>query len=289
MPYKNQELNIYIVIQAHNEEDCIALMLESLTNQTLLPKKVVVVNDNSTDETARITSEFCKKYSWITTINITSSTSHIPGNKVINAFYKGFETLDDNYDIICKFDADIIIPDNYLESIVKLFSSDEKVGVAGGLAYIKKNNKWVYETISSKDHVRGPFKAYRKACFKEIGGLKPSIGWDSVDVLLAQYFGWKVATKKTLHVKHLKPTGKTYHKKSKYLQGEALYKMRFGIVLTVISALKSSINKRSLSFFTNTITGYFKAKRTKLEPLVNKEQGSFIRGLRWKNIFKKIF
>ena len=188
MPYKNQELNIYIVIPAHNEEDCIALMLESLTNQTLLPKKVVVVNDNSTDETARITSEFCKKYSWITTINITSSTSHIPGNKVINAFYKGFETLDDNYDIICKFDADIIIPDNYLESIVKLFSSDEKVGVAGGLAYIKKNNKWVYETISSKDHVRGPFKAYRKACFKEIGGLKPSIGWDSVDLLLAQYF-----------------------------------------------------------------------------------------------------
>ena len=287
--YKSQNLNIYIVIPAHNEEDCIALMLESLASQTHLPKKVVVVNDNSTDRTAKIISEFSNKYNWILTINTTSSEAHIPGSKVINAFYKGFETLDDNFDIICKFDADIILPKNYLENIVNLFSSDEKIGVAGGLAYIKKNNKWVYETISSKDHVRGPFKAYRKACFIEIGGLKPSIGWDSVDVLLAQFFGWKVATDKTLHVKHLKPTGKTYHKKSKYLQGEALYKMRFGIVLTVISALKSSFNKRSLSFFTNTTVGYLKAKKHKLEPLVTKEQGGFIRDLRWRNIFKKIF
>ena len=282
-------MNIYIVIPAHNEEDCITLMLESLANQTFLPKKVVVVNDNSTDETAKITSEFTNKFSWITTINTTSSASHIPGSKVINAFHKGLETLDDDYDIICKFDADIILPKNYLESIVKIFNSDESIGVAGGLAYIKKNSNWVYETISSKNHVRGPFKAYRKACFKEIGGLKASIGWDSVDVLLAQFFGWKVTTDKSLHVKHLKPTGKTYHKNSKYLQGEALYRMRFGIVLTVISALKSAINKRSLSFFTNTTTGYFKAKRHKLELLVTKEQGKFIRDLRWRNIFKKIF
>ena len=289
MQYKNQNLKIYIVIPAHNEEDCIALMLESLASQTLSPKKVVVVNDNSTDATSKIISEFSNKYNWITTIDTTSSTAHIPGSKVINAFYKGFETLDDDYDIICKFDADIILPNNYLENIVNLFSTDKKVGVAGGLAYIKKNDKWVYETISSKDHVRGPFKAYRKACFNEIGGLKASIGWDSVDVLLAQFFDWIVATDKSLHVKHLKPTGKTYHKNSKYLQGEALYKMRFGIVLTVISALKSSLNKRSLSFFTNTTTGYFKAKRNKLEPLVTIEQGNFIRDLRWKNIFKKIF
>lgn len=282
-------MNIYIVIPAHNEEDCIALMLESLASQTLLPKKVVVVNDNSTDNTANIISNFTGKYSWIATINTTSSTSHIPGSKVINAFYKGFETLNEDYDIICKFDADIILPNNYLESIVNLFKSDERIGIAGGLAYIKKNDKWVYETISSKDHVRGPFKAYRHVCFKEIGGLKTSIGWDTVDILLAQYHGWKVKTDKSLHVKHLKPTGKTYHKNTKYLRGESLYKTRYGFVLTCISSLKSAINKRSLSYFINTIKGYFKSKSNKLDYLVTSEQGKFIRNLRWKGIFKKIF
>ncbi len=282
-------MNIYIVIPAHNEEDCIALMLKSLAGQTLLPKKVVIVNDNSTDDTKKIISDFTIKYSWIKTINTTSSNSHIPGSKVVNAFYKGFETLDDEYDIICKFDADIILPNNYLESIVNIFKSDEKVGVAGGLAYIKKNDNWVYETVSSKNHVRGPFKAYRKTCFKEIGGLKPSIGWDTVDVLLAQFYGWKVTTDKTIHVKHLKPTGKTYNKKSKFLQGEAFYKMRYGFILTFIASLKSAINKHSFSYFRNTLNGYFKAKNNKKEVLVSEEQGEFIRYLRWKGIFNKLF
>ena len=281
-------MKIHIVIPAHNEEDCIAMMLESLVKQTLLPKKVIIVNDNSTDDTPKIISEFTSTYNWISTLNINTSTSHLPGSKVINAFYKGFETLNDDYDIICKFDADIILPNNYLENIVNLFRSDEKIGIAGGLAYIKKNDKWIYETISSKEHVRGPFKAYRKNCFKEIGGLKISIGWDTIDVLLAQFYGWKVKTDKTLHVKHLKPTGITYNQKSKHLQGEAFYKMRYGFTLTLIASLKSAMNKRSLSYFTNTLKGFFKTKNNNQEYLVTKDQGEFIRNLRWKGIFKKI-
>lgn len=264
-------------------------MLESLVNQTYLPKKVVVVNDNSTDNTSNIISNFTIKHDWITTINITSSTSHFPGSKVIQAFYKGLETLDDKYDIICKFDADIILPHNYLEKIANIFKLDEKIGIAGGLAYIEKNGIWVYETISSKDHVRGPFKAYGKACFNEIGGLKESIGWDTVDVLLAQYFGWKIKTDKSLHVKHLKPTGKTYQENTKFLFGEALYKMRYGFILTILSGIKRGINKSSLSHFLNTIKGYLVAKKNKAEFIVTEEQGIFIRKLRWQNIFKKLF
>lgn len=282
-------MNIYIVIPAHNEKDCIAIMLDSLVNQTLLPKKVVVVNDNSTDTTSEIILEFTKSFDWISTVNIKSSKEHIPGNKVINAFYKGLETLDDDYDIICKFDADIILPENYLESISDLFKSDDKIGIAGGLAFIKKNENWIYESVSSKNHVRGPFKAYRKQCFKDIGGVKPSIGWDTLDVLLAQFYSWKVTTIKTLHVKHLKPTGQTYHPKSKYLQGEAFYKMRYGIVLTCIASLKSAIKLKKINHFTNAIKGYFKAKNSDIKFLVSKEQGLFIRKYRWKNIFKKLF
>ncbi len=281
-------MNIYIVIPAHNEEDFLSSMLESLVNQTVLPKKVVVVNDNSTDNTSKIITEYCDTYTWITTINITSSKAHVPGSKVIKAFNSGLDTLDNNYDIICKFDADIILPTDYLEKITNLFNSDKKIGVAGGLAFIKKNENWVYETVSSKDHVRGPFKAYRKSCFEQIGGLKESIGWDSVDVLLAQYYGWKVKTDKSLHVKHLKPTGKIYQNDSKYVFGEALYKMRLGILLSSLSALKSGIYKRSLPYTTNTLKGFFKAKQDKLEFLVTKEQGKFIRNFRWKNIFKKL-
>lgn len=282
-------MNIYIVIPAHNEEDCIALMLDSLVNQTLLPKKVIVVNDNSTDGTQKIIDRFSTKNNWIKSITIQSSSEHIPGSKVINAFYKGFETLDNNYDIICKFDADIILPKHYLESIVSLFQADEKVGITGGLAYIEKNKQWIYETVASKNHVRGPFKAYRKACFKSIGGLKQSIGWDTVDILLAQYYGWIIKTDQTLHVKHLKPTGNSYSKKSALLQGEAFYKMRYGILISFIAALKKSLKSGHISVLTNDIKGYFNAKRNNMEFIVSEAEGQFIRKIRWKGIKEAIF
>jgi len=281
-------MNIYIVIPAHNEEDYIALMLESLALQTTLPKKVIVVNDNSTDHTQKIINSFLPHNPWLKTIEIQSSTNHVPGSKVIQAFYKGLETLDDDYDIICKFDADIILPNNYLEALTSIFKSDEKVGIAGGLAFINKNDQWIYEAVSSKNHVRGPFKAYRKQCFKEIGGLKRSIGWDTVDVLLAKYHGWTIKTDELLQVKHLKPTGLSYSKSSRFLQGEAFYKMRYGLAITLISALKKGIKKRNILSFTNDLKGFFTAKNKKLDFLVTQEEGKFIRKLRWKGILDKL-
>lgn len=282
-------MDFYIVIPAHNEEEVIALMLTSLVDQTYLPKKVVVVDDNSTDNTLTIVEGYAKTYDWISVVQSTSSDLHIPGSKVIDTFYKGFETLVDNYDVICKFDADIILPDNYLERISTLFKMNKITGIAGGLVYIKKNDEWVYESIANKNHIRGPIKAYRKACFNQIGGLKRSIGWDTVDVLLAQYNGWKVVTDKTLIVRHLKPTGANYTKSSKYLQGEALYKMRYGFTITLLTALKMAIKKKSLSVFINYLMGFFKANSNKLDFIVTKEEGQFIRKLRWKGVLDKLF
>jgi glycosyltransferase involved in cell wall biosynthesis len=53
-------MKYYIIIPAHNEASFIRLTLQSLIEQTVLPSKIVVVNDNSTDETAAIVLEFAK-------------------------------------------------------------------------------------------------------------------------------------------------------------------------------------------------------------------------------------
>jgi len=280
-------LNFYIIIPAHNEQDSIGQTLESLANQSLLPKKVVVVNDNSTDKTKTIIEDFSKKYTWVTLVNNVSSNEHLPGSKIINAFYKGYETLDDSFDVICKFDADLIFPSNYLEQLSKHYNSNPKLGMASGFCYIQNNGDWVLENLTRKDHIRGALKSYRKDCFLQIDKLKPSMGWDTVDELLAKFYGWNILTDQTLHVKHLKPTGISYNKASKYLQGEAMYKMRYGFTITLISALKLAYKKGSFSLFKDYMTGFFKAKQNKLEFLVTKEQGLFIRQLRWKGMLNK--
>ena len=280
-------MKFYIVIPAHNEEDSIALTINSLANQTLVPSKVVIVNDNSTDRTEAIVTRLKTQYNWLELINSKSSNKHLPGSKIINAFYKGYNTLDNAYDVICKFDADLIFPENYLKTVAQHFKQNKSLGMAAGFCYIEKNNKWVLENLTNKDHIRGALKAYRKDCFTQIGQLKASMGWDTVDELLAKYYGWTILTDQTLHVKHLKPTGQSYNKASKYLQGEAMYKMRYGFVITLISALKLAYKKRSMPMFINYMSGYFKAKSKKTPYLVTKKEGVFIKNLRWKGILNK--
>jgi glycosyltransferase involved in cell wall biosynthesis len=281
-------LKFYIVIPAHNEADHIEKTLLSLANQTLLPKQIVVVDDHSTDATSEVVSVLAEKFPFIHLIKITSEDKHMPGSKVINAFYKGFETLDDNFDIICKFDADLIFPENYLEKIAEIFKDNPKCGMAGGFCTIEKKGAWDVENLTNKDHIRGAIKAYRKECFRDIGGLKPAMGWDTADELLAQYHGWEVATEPSLLVKHLKPTGITYDKTARYKQGEAFYRLRYGFWLTVIASLKLAFKKGKPLLTIDYLKGYFKAKRTSSNFLVSEDEGLFIRRLRWKKIKAKL-
>ena len=282
-------MNYYIVIPAHNEEAFIALTLDSLISQTILPKKLVIVNDNSTDKTAEIVTAYVKAFPFISLVNKTSSAIHLPGSKVIQAFHKGFETLDEAYDVIVKLDADLILPNNYFETILSIFANDASIGMAGGFAYIEKNGAWILENLTDKDHIRGAFKAYRKACFQQIGNLKPAMGWDTVDELLSKFYGWKVVTDASLIVKHLKPTGANYNKTARYKQGEAFYTLGYGFLITSIASAKLAMMKKQPLLFLDYINGFWKAKAAKTPLLVTPEQAKFVRKYRLKKMKEKIF
>jgi glycosyltransferase involved in cell wall biosynthesis len=282
-------MKYYLIIPAHNEADFIALTLESIVSQTVAPSKVVVVNDNSTDQTAAIVDDFSRTNNCISLVNKTSEAIHMPGSKVIQAFYKGFETIDSEYDIIVKLDADLILPDNYFEAILDHFKRDSTIGMVGGFAYIEKNGEWILENLTDKDHIRGAFKAYRKECLLQIGNLKPAMGWDTVDELLCKFYGWKVVTDATLKVKHLKPTGANYNKAARFKQGEAFYSLGYGFFITSIASAKLAFLKGKPWLFLDYIQGFWKARLYKKPLLVSDEQAKFIRKYRWEKIKEKVF
>jgi glycosyltransferase involved in cell wall biosynthesis len=282
-------MKYYVIIPAHNEEAFISLTLQSLVEQSVLASKIVVVNDNSTDKTAALVKAFAKNNPTITLVNKTSEAIHLPGSKVIQAFQKGFETIDDDYDLIVKLDADLVLPSNYFETIINYFNFDSTIGMAGGFAYIEKNGDWILENLTDKDHIRGAFKAYRKKCFQDIGGLKPAMGWDTVDELLSKFYNWKVVTDETLIVKHLKPTGANYNKTARYKQGEAFYTLGYGFLITTIASLKLAFRKGKPLLFIDYIKGFWKAKSQKTPLLVSDEQAKFIRNYRWEKMKEKIF
>lgn len=282
-------MKVYCVIPTYNEEAFIAQTLNSLVQQTVMPDKIVVVNDNSTDRTADIIADFERKHENISQVFNESENKHLPGSKVIGAFNKGFETLDDSFDIIVKLDADLILPTNYFERIIETFNQNNRIGMVGGFAYIEKNNQWVLESLTDKDHIRGAFKAYRKECFIEIGGLKPAMGWDTVDELLCRFYNWQIVTLEDLKVKHLKPTGATYDQSARYKQGEAFYTLGYGFWITAIASLKLALRKQKPLLFIDYLKGFFKAKNSKTPLLVTSKQAQFIRAYRWKKMKEKLF
>lgn len=281
-------MNYYLVIPAHNEEEFISLTLESLISQTLLPKKIVIVNDNSTDKTAEIVLAFAKDNPFITLVEKKSSAIHLPGSKVIQAFQKGFESLDEEYDVIVKLDADLIFPNNYFETITKHFNSDPTIGMVGGFCYIEKNGEWILENLTDKDHIRGALKAYRKETFEQIGGLKAQMGWDTVDELLCKFYNWKVVTDASLKVKHLKPTGANYNKTARYKQGEAFYTLGYGFWITSIASAKLSFMKKKPLLFFDYIQGFLKAKSERKPLMVTAAQAKFIRNYRLNKMKEKL-
>ena len=71
------------------------------------------------------------------------------------------------------------------------------------------------------------------------------------------------------------------------LQGEALYKMRFGFVLSMLSLLKSSLNNESISRLFFGFIGYINTFLKQKPFIVTHDEGVFIRKFRWKVIYEK--
>jgi glycosyltransferase involved in cell wall biosynthesis len=282
-------MKYYTIIPAHNEEAFMGITLKSLAAQTVLPTKAVVVNDNSTDGTAAIVQKYMERHPWLSLVNKQSDAVHMPGSKVIQAFNSGYDTIDEDYDIIVKLDADLILPPDYFETVLNAFKADEKVGMAGGFAYIEKDGKWVIESLTDKDHIRGAFKAYRKDCFLQIDKLRPQMGWDTVDELLCKFYGWKVVTIESLKVKHLKPTGANYNKAARYKQGESFYTLGYGLLITTIAGAKLAMRKKKPLLFIDYIKGFLQAKNNGRPLLVTNDQAKFIRSYRWKKMKDKLF
>ena len=301
-------MKFLIVIPAHNEEENILPCLESLKNQTFQNFKCVIVNDGSTDKTQEIVERFIQipntKYQ---ILNLTQS-EHQPGAKVVRTFNKGLETENlENFDVVCKFDADIIFPENYLEKINEVYEKNPKAGMVSGLVYIKKGfdsaqpdkkdfttsqlhdftnqNDWIFENLSSKNHVRGPIKSYRKEVFQKMNGLRAVLGWDNIDVMLCKMHGFETVTIKELWVKHLRPTAYKYKSQKAEKLGEYFYNIGLNFPLAAISSAKSSLKNKSISEFFITMKSFLKQKNPRV---LSQEEIAFIRDLRWKEIKRKL-
>lgn len=119
-------MKFLIIIPAHNEENNISQCLKSIKNQIFKDFVCVIVNDGSIDRTSEIINNFKVQDSRFKVLDLEKS-EHSPGAKIVRTFNKGLESLDwKGFDVICKYDADIVFPRNYLERINQVFETNQK-------------------------------------------------------------------------------------------------------------------------------------------------------------------
>jgi hypothetical protein len=96
-----------------------------------------------------------------------------------------------------------------------------------------------FENLSSKNHVRGPIKSYRKELFLKMNGLRAVLGWDNIDVMLCKMHGFETVTIKELWVKHLRPTAYKYKSQKAEKLGEYFYNI--GLIFLWLPFLRRNL------------------------------------------------
>lgn len=279
-----------VILPVYNEEAYLRAALDSLVAQELRPHQLVIVNDGSTDRTPEIIAEYSERYTFIKVIHKAQKQAYRIGNVVVQNFNLGYASLDPDFEFVVKLDADITLPTHYFARIAAHFAADPQLGLAGGKQLVLENDEWVYEAVGDADHVKGPCKSYRKACLEAMNGLRPSIGWDSADEMLARYYGWKVMVDEALLIRHHRVTGtNTGLLKVKRRIGHGFFRIRYGFVISLISAVKSGL--KNPPFILSGIAimiGFCEAWWRGDKHVVTPEEGQYLRQFRWTRFLQKL-
>ncbi len=115
-------LRISIIVPVYNEADHIAACLRSIDQQTVQPFEVIVVDNNSTDNTARIAAQF----PFVKLL-------HESKQGVVHARNAGFNAA--RGDVIGRIDADTVIPSDWVATLQGLFEDDTLDAVTGRIEY----------------------------------------------------------------------------------------------------------------------------------------------------------
>ena len=191
----SESLKYVIITPARNEAQFIELTLKSVTNQTLLPQKWLIVSDGSTDGTDEIVNRYIAQYPWIELVRMPERAErHFAGK--VHAFNAGYmKVRDSQSDVIVSLDADISFEDGYFAFLLEKMAADKALGVVGTPFRELTGETYDYRFVNI-EHVSGACQAFRRECFKDIGGYLAVKGGsiDHIAVISARMKGWKTRT-----------------------------------------------------------------------------------------------
>lgn len=201
-------MKLGLIIPARNEEKTLQKTLDHINNQTQKPDEIIIINDNSNDNTKNIAIksgykiiDFPYKHnSWL-------SHSHLA-----NVFNLGFKELSFDNDYIMILGADHLLPKTYIETIIYRMDNDKQIVITSG----KIENEW---SVSP----RGSGRIIRNSFWKKIGSCYPvNWGFESYPLYKALQLGYKIEHYADIQTYVQRKTSLTYSPKTYYRRGKGM-------------------------------------------------------------------
>jgi glycosyltransferase involved in cell wall biosynthesis len=173
---KEAEL-VTVVIPAYNCEQYLKESLNSIMGQDYQNLEIIIIDDNSTDQTAKIADKLAKSDPRIRVYH-NSKNLGIGGNR-----NKGIELAKGKY--IAWQDADDVATPDRVSLQVKFLEEHSEVGVVGGYLeffgdnYKTSERKYAEDDQSLREHIfmynpiAQPVAMFRKEVFEKVGSYHP--------------------------------------------------------------------------------------------------------------------
>mgnify|MGYP003575155368 CR=1 FL=1 len=255
-----------VVTPVRNEAAYIEKTAASVMAQTIPPTRWIIVDDGSTDGTSELVDSYGERASWITVVHRPDRGYRAAGGGVVESFNAGYwRGRGEHSDFIVKLDGDLSFAREYFERCFERFALDEQLGIGGGTVCRLDRGRLQIDAIGDPSfHVRGATKIYRRACWERISPLIMAPGWDTIDEVKANLYGWPTRTFPDVELIQHKPTGAADGRwRDSYKNGRGAYITGYHPLFMLAKCVKRALDRpvliQSLGLFAGFCSGYLHA------------------------------
>src|SRR6266545_5553820 len=172
------------VVPFLNEQAHIGTFLASVDAQTRRPDRLLLVDDGSSDRSTAIAEAFAGGREWAQVRRRPvrpRQRDRLAQAPELAAFLWAAEQLDGDYDVLVKMDADLKLGPRHFERVLDAFAADPGLGMSGTYLFAADADGRLSVERHPPDHVRGPTRFYRRACFEAVSPIPQILGWDGAD------------------------------------------------------------------------------------------------------------
>ena len=229
-----KQLSVSVIIPAFNEAQTIGLCLNSLRSQTNLPEEIIVIDDGSSDSTAKIVKQISQNYQRVRLLT-QAHQGPAAGRNLAAGQARG--------EILVFVDADMEFAPDFLISLVRPILFGQTKGTWSGEEWVKNwDNVWARcwnynqgrptASMIGNPGQKRVFRAILKSEFDRVGGFD-SIGYTD-DWTLVNKLGYQPKATRAKFFHH-NPDSLSQVFSQAFWIGKRRYKLgKLGAIITLV-------------------------------------------------------